>query len=288
VIRKQILAIAVGACLAAGPAAAQQPRTVNARVVPRSAGADLQQAFSALLKEQAEAAWVGYTVPAATNGDGTLSNDGWSERCRLEQTNTPPAGLVNSPGAAGPVRLEPSGAVMVLFRVQNHEVQKIRTFSTDCQIDAGGLMLVWLDPVAPSQSVALLRAFAADPLDKTRSEPALSAMALHKDAAATAALFELASSGIPRMRQRALFWIARRAETRAAATITAAIANDPDVEVKKQAVFALSQLPRGEGVPLLIDLARKNANPIVRKQAYFWLGQSTDPRALAFFEEVLR
>jgi hypothetical protein len=26
----------------------------------------------------------------------------------------------------------------------------------------------------------------------------------------------------------------------------------------------------------------------VRKQAMFWLGQSRDPRALAFFEEVLR
>jgi hypothetical protein len=225
-------------------------------------------------------------VPAASTGDGTLRNDGWSERCRLEQTNTP--GVVNTPGASGPVRLEPSGAVMVLFRVQSHEIQKIRTFSTDCQIDAGGLMLLWLDPVTPAQSVALLKALAADPLDKPRSEPALGAIALHKDAAAAAALFDLATTGTARMRERALFWIAQRAESKAAATISAAIERDPDVEVKKQAVFALSQLPRGEGVPLLIDLARKNANPVVRKQAYFWLGQSKDPRALAFFEEVLR
>jgi hypothetical protein len=53
-------------------------------------------------------------------------------------------------------------------------------------------------------------------------------------------------------------------------------------------VFALTQLPAGEGVPLLITLARTAANPVVRKQAYFWLGQSKDPRALSFFEEVLR
>jgi hypothetical protein len=41
-------------------------------------------------------------------------------------------------------------------------------------------------------------------------------------------------------------------------------------------------------VPRLIDVARTNRNPEVRKQAMFWLGQSQDPRALAFFEEVLR
>jgi hypothetical protein len=50
----------------------------------------------------------------------------------------------------------------------------------------------------------------------------------------------------------------------------------------------LSQLPKDEGVPKLIDVARKHRNPEVRRQAMFWLGQSNDPRALAFFEEVLR
>jgi HEAT repeat protein len=58
--------------------------------------------------------------------------------------------------------------------------------------------------------------------------------------------------------------------------------------VKKKAVFALSQLPKSEGVPLLIQVARTNANPAVRKQAMFWLGQSRDPRALDYFAEVLK
>jgi len=275
-------------CLVTIPAAAQQPLTVNARVVSRSAGTNLPQALGVFLKEQTDAAWVGYTVPAVP-GDGTLRNDGWSERCRLEQGNL--ASGSNSPssaGPAGPVRLEPSGSMMVLFRVQNHEIQKLRTLSTDCQIDAGGLTFAWFEAVTPAQSVAFLKTLAADPVEKTRSEPALAAIALHRDAAATAALFDLATTGTTRIRERALFWIARRAESKAAATISAAIERDPDVEVKKQAGFALSQLPRQEGVPLLINLARTSQNPAVRKQAYFWLGQSKDPRALAFFEEILR
>jgi HEAT repeat protein len=58
--------------------------------------------------------------------------------------------------------------------------------------------------------------------------------------------------------------------------------------VKKKAVFALSQLPKDEGVPLLIKVARTNTNPEVRKQAMFWLGQSKDSRAVDFFADVLR
>jgi HEAT repeat protein len=42
-----------------------------------------------------------------------------------------------------------------------------------------------------------------------------------------------------------------------------------------------------DAVPRLITLARTHKNPVVRKQAIFWLGQSHDPRALDFLEEIL-
>ena len=58
--------------------------------------------------------------------------------------------------------------------------------------------------------------------------------------------------------------------------------------MKRRAVFALTQIPNGEGVPILIEVARANQNPAVRKQAMFWLGQSKDPRALAYIEQILK
>jgi HEAT repeat protein len=58
--------------------------------------------------------------------------------------------------------------------------------------------------------------------------------------------------------------------------------------VKKRAVFSLSQLPKDEGIPLLINIARTNKNAEVRKQAMFWLGQSRDSRAIDFFAEILK
>jgi HEAT repeat protein len=57
--------------------------------------------------------------------------------------------------------------------------------------------------------------------------------------------------------------------------------------VKKTAVAALGRMPKDEGVPLLIQVARTNRNIDVRKQAMFWLGESKDPRAVSFFEEIL-
>jgi hypothetical protein len=90
-----------------------------------------------------------------------------------------------------------------------------------------------------------------------------------------------------KVRGQALFWLGQKAGQRAVQTLDAAVTDDPDREVRKKAVFALSQLPKDEGVPKLIGLARTHRDPEVRKQAMFWLGQSGDPRAVQFFEEVL-
>jgi hypothetical protein len=45
-------------------------------------------------------------------------------------------------------------------------------------------------------------------------------------------------------------------------------------------------MPKDEGMPKLIEVAKTNRNREVRKQAMFWLGQSNDPRALEFLEQV--
>jgi HEAT repeat protein len=93
----------------------------------------------------------------------------------------------------------------------------------------------------------------------------------------------------PHVRGQALFWLAQKAGNRETArAISSAVANDPDRAVKERAVFALQQLPNGEGVPLLIEVAKANPDPQVRKKAMFWLGQSKDPRALEFFAQVLK
>jgi hypothetical protein len=90
------------------------------------------------------------------------------------------------------------------------------------------------------------------------------------------------------LRRTAVFWLGQQAAAEAGKALDS-IAGDKrgDREVRKQAVFALSQR-EGEGVPALIRIARSNPDPELRKTALFWLGQTEDPRALALFEEILR
>lgn len=134
---------------------------------------------------------------------------------------------------------------------------------------------------------ALVRLLGQVTGDKAR-EQIVFALSISKDSRALATLLDLAKHDTSAAtRGQALCWIGQKAGARVADTLTDAVRDDPDTEVKTRAVFALSQLPKDDGVPRLIDVARTNRNPKVRKQAMFWLGQSKDPRALAFFETVL-
>ena len=162
--------------------------------------------------------------------------------------------------------------------------------------------------VAPGRS-SHLREQAAFWMGESRGRPGYEALRRlvredHDPSFREHAVFALSESDVPEaldtiiqvartdgdagVRGQALFWLSQKAGHRAAAAITRSIEEDPETEVKKKAVFALSELPVGEGVPLLIGVARANRNPAVREQAFFWLGQSEDSRALDFLAEVLK
>jgi len=91
----------------------------------------------------------------------------------------------------------------------------------------------------------------------------------------------------------AMFWLSRYAAAAVAGRPNEPFDEDNEREsdddaVKTNAVFVLSQLRNGEGIPDLIKVARSNNNARVRGQALFWLGQSGDSRALPLFESLLR
>ena len=95
---------------------------------------------------------------------------------------------------------------------------------------------------------------------------------------------------VPRAtRKNAVFWLGQAAGDRAVADLGGLVSDqNEDREIQEQAVFALSQLRHGGGVPSLLEIARSHQDPKIRKTAMFWLGQSNDPRAIALFEEILK
>jgi hypothetical protein len=344
------------ASLIAAAAFAQQPHVQNARMETRAVSGGFETAFQGMVNAQSSPAWIGYAVPIIKGDRQSCcwSND--SRGCFLEPHNNDQGVTISN---SSTVKLEGPTQLMVLFRVENRQVGKVRSFTPDCELDAGGLPFTWLTGVSAPDSIKVLLAIAKDTSGAERdhvrrADSALSAIALHADPAADAALEELVAPSQPeqvrrqaifwlgnargqrgfevvsrvvredpsdkirehaifaltqnkdpqalavvvgvahndkstRVRSQALFWLAQRAGHKMAeGAINDAIANDPETEVKKKALFALTQMPSGEGVPLLIQVARTNRNPEVRKQAMFWLGQSKDDRALRYIEEVLK
>jgi hypothetical protein len=272
-----------------GAVAAQQPLVSNGQVAPRAVAGNLAADFRALAATLIDAAWVGYAVPIVDGEHHMCCSGGPGECCGGCRLEPGASGVVMDTGSTGRVRLEPSDVFFVLYRVERGQVERIRIFSEECGLDAGGRTIHWLTGVRPAESVEVLASYATGESPRRLADSALSAIAMHDEPAALDRLITTAKGGVtPHLRGQALFWLAQRAGDKAVGAIREAVDRDPDTDVKKRAVFALSQLPKDEGVPRLIEIARQHSNMAVRRQAFFWLGQSKDPRALAFFAEVLQ
>ena len=321
--------------LAAAVSLAAQPKLlVNAKLDTRSAASGLEPAFKALVSAQPQPAWIAYMVPSVRT---------FNLGC--EYVNG------NGFGSSGIVHLEPPDHALILFRIENNTVDRIRSLSPDCQIDAGDVPFHWLTDVQPAQSVALLATFATQ--HDLPYNNAMNAIATHADPAADQTLDRflapdqpqalrlrvvgwmgssrgkhglevlknlIASDSDLRVRERAvsalgnsrepeamdlLIGIARNdknAKLRAQAisdlgrkpaqkvipTLTYAIDNDSDLDVQRRAISTLHGLPDGEGIPVLINIVKNTKSLEVRKQAMSTLRNSRDPRALSFFEDVLK
>ena len=272
-LRSSVSGLLFGCLLIAAPAFAQTPSVVNGTLESRAAVQPVEREIAALMSRVSGPVWVGYAV-AVNSRDreaGCWASDGFSGRTRV-----------------GPLKLEGSDAIFVLYRIVDRAVQQIRVASPECPLDIGGLTLHWLTGVRATDSINWLATLVTGDPSRKVANSATMAIALHEGTQATDRLIALARDGKSGdVRGTALFWVAQRAGDKAVGTINQAL-EDPETEVRKKAVFALSQLPKDEGVPKLIDVARNHRDAAVRRQAMFWLGQSRDPRALAFFEQVLR
>ena len=166
-----IAAGVLNALAAAAPAGAQPANLQNARVTVQPAAADFGRQVRGLAAEPAPR-WIGWTVPAADGrhqmccwdsrgswGDGER---GCCGRCRLERAGGNSSGQIVG-GSERTVRLEAAPEVLVLIRAESGSVRKIRVFSPDCAIDAGGMPVAWIGNVPADASVTWLESLATAP-----------------------------------------------------------------------------------------------------------------------------
>jgi HEAT repeat protein len=290
-MRAVILALA----LIGSAAAEQPPRVSNGRLATQPAG-NLDQTFHRLVAAQPGPGWIGYSVPAVNRNEGRLccTGDTWISdgivftngrlaTCGLEsttarRTSDQPAQMQN------PVRLEGPDSLVVLYRVEEKTVQRIRIFSPDCELDAGGLTIQWLEGATGPDSVKLLSTFVskADVRSDRLTDAAISAIAMHRDEAADTALERLGSKDNPEfVRKKVTFWMGNARGARGFEAVKKIARDDPSEDVRKSAMFGLSQSSDAQSIPELVRFARQDASPKVRGEAIFWLAQKAGQRAAA-------
>ena len=60
-----------------------------------------------------------------------------------------------------------------------------------------------------------------------------------------------------------------------------------DAEIKEQLIFVFSQKRDAKALDKLMSIAKSDKDKELRSKAVFWLGQSRDPRAAKFLEDLI-
>ena len=80
------------------------------------------------------------------------------------------------------------------------------------------------------------------------------------------------------MRKKALFWAGQSNDV-SLERLTGLYDRMKDRDMKEQMIFVYSQRHEGQALDKLIDIAKHDTDPELRKKAIFWIGQSHDPKA---------
>ena len=290
--------LAAVSLIALASTAAAQSNIRNARLESRS-GADLAGTVQAL-SNAAGPYWIGYAVPAQDPEWNACCYGSGSDggrccgRCTLDGDRSSGTSVTSGAPASGPIALESGNQALVLYRIENRAVQRIRAFSDACEIDAGGATLYWLTGVSTPASVDLLLRWAARPAaDGDRrdrvGDGAMHALAVHRDAAADRALATLLAADKPvATRKQAAFWAANARGRAGFDLVRTALVDTSTVEaLRKHLVFAISQSREAEAVDTLTSVARSDANPAVRGEALFWLAQKAGRKATGAIADAI-
>jgi HEAT repeat protein len=88
------------------------------------------------------------------------------------------------------------------------------------------------------------------------------------------------------MRKQALFWAGQNGGVSIDA-FSALYDKMTDQEIKEQLIFVFSQKRDAKALDKLFSIAKNDKDKEMRSKAVFWIGQSKDPRAVKFIEDLI-
>jgi|HubBroStandDraft_6_1064221.scaffolds.fasta_scaffold209819_2 HEAT repeat protein len=274
----------------ASHSSANSPNIQNSRVNQQPAAGSLATQLKDWTAQVSTPQWLGYTVlQVAGNRSMCCGGGDWNGdcgTCRLEKGEHGVNIIGNNADAK--VMLEGPREIAVLFRAENHQITNIRIASTECTLDAGGLPFVWLTNVKPSESVAELTTFVRNEgsnyrdSDDRQGHQALSAIALHADDSAEAALESFIRPDSPdELRKQTAFWLGEARGKAGFLALQKMAKSDPSTDVRAHVTFALSVSREPGAVDEMIRIAHDDESTHVRGQALFWLAQKAGKKEAA-------
>src|SRR5258706_8218140 len=173
-----------------------------------------------------------------------------------------------------------SGTFAVLYSVVSGEIERARSYSMECVLDANGAAVTWIDGVDPRKSVALIASILSSP--GHHSDYVMGTLALHADPSATTELERMlrSTSESDETRRHAAFWLGQTRGRRGYEDVLAIAGSQSSSQrLREKAVFAISQSKEPGAIDELINLAKHDPTPHVRSQALFWLSQKAGKKA---------
>jgi hypothetical protein len=282
-------------------ALAPQGRFTNVRSETRSAAQGLEREVRAAAA-RGGIVWIGYRAPMVAWPrrmccSDTVTGSGDSSLCcgicRLDGGS---GVTLSTAEYASRIVLESPTEFLVLARFENGAITRLRTFTPDCDVDAGSMTLIWMTDVKPEESIAWLSTLAtstaaASDTGQARervAKQAVTAIALHNVPAADRALEAFVAPVQPEwLRSDAAFWLGSSRAEPGARLLARMVQQDPSDRVRDKAVFALSISNAPSALPTLIAVAKEDKSTRVRGQALFWLAHKAGKEAVATITEAI-
>ncbi len=265
--------------LFAASAVATAAEIENAELRRIDAAGNPDSAIAALLEGGKGDVWVTWTVPALESGHSICCFDYRQRESRTKGSCS--LGRENSwnhqTDAGGDADLR------VVLQLRGGELRDLRSYTTDCRLDAGGDVVYELDGVGASDSARFLASLIpTDRKPRGTADDALTSLALHAGPVADAELIRRSEPPVhPELRSQTAFWLGVARGRAGYERLREMLAGDPTRSVREQVVFALSQSDEPEATELLIRTARSDDDAEIRSKALFWLAQQAGERAAA-------
>lgn len=260
-MRPFVRAVVITILSASTAVLAQQPTILHGQATTEAADHGLNAAFDGL-KRQNSSMWVGYSIPVTSK-----FSSGWNSG-NIAYLDGNGDSIVNDSEKSSPS----SDHAVILLRIADGALMKLRVESPERELDAGGLRFVWLNSVNADDSVRVLTDLARQSDARLLRDSAVFAISIHQTNTATAALISLAGANNDLgLREKAAFWLANQRGHDGFLAIQQLAHEDSDSRFREKLAFDLTLSKDPEALSELIRMAHEDAAPQVRKQAQFWM-----------------